>query len=74
MGRFLKECYGKLILPVLAAGAAGFFLCNKLILIEGWTGVIIKACVASAVYVLVMFSFLNRQEKEMIIGLLKRNR
>lgn len=74
MGRFLKECYGNLILPILAAGIVGFFLCNKLILIEGWIGVIIKGIIVMVLYCVAILTALTGQEKAMISGLFKRKR
>nr|WP_302111370.1 hypothetical protein [uncultured Acetatifactor sp.] len=74
MGRFLKECYGSLILPILAVGIAGFFLCNYLALPGGWIGVIIKAAIVTALYALTVFWALTGQEKAMIRGLFGRKR
>lgn len=74
MGRFLRECYGSLILPVAAVGIVGFFLCNRLIMFQGWIGVIVKSAIVMAIYVFAVSWALTGQERDMIKGLFRRKR
>ncbi len=74
MWRFLKECYGQKILPLFAAGIIGYFACSRFILLEGWSGVIIKAIVAVVIYILVMFFAMTREEKRVVTDLLRRRK
>lgn len=74
MWQFIKQCYGKMLLPLLVVGVTGYILCNKFILLEGWPGVIIKGVIVSVLYILVMYRAMNREEKGMISGFLKRGK
>lgn len=72
MIKFMRECYGRMILPMLAACAVGVILCRNFVLQEGWMGVIIKALIAAIIYTLFMFRSLNDTEKALFLGFLRR--
>lgn len=68
MVRFMKECYGRLIIPILLAGGLGYFVCS-LIPVSGWSGVFVKGVVAVAIYIICVFRTLTTEERSMVSGL-----
>lgn len=72
MWKFIKECYGKLILPIAAAVCVGYFLCDRIILINGWKGVIIKAIIVSILYLIAVSTAVTEEERKFVQGLFKR--
>lgn len=74
MWKFIKECYGKLILPILAVGCVGYFLCNRLILINGWKGVMIKAVIVSLLYLFAVLTAVTEEERKFVLGLFKKRK
>lgn len=69
---FYKECYFKLALPMIMVAIIGFLICTKVFHISGWVGLIIRAISVMILYFLVMFFFLNKQEKEMLKNVLSK--
>ena len=74
MWNFIKECYGKLILPILAVGCISYFLCNSLILINGWKGVMIKAVIVSLLYLFAVLTAVTEEERKFVLGLFKKRK
>lgn len=72
MWRFTKECYGNLLVPIVLSCLLGYFICNKIILIGGWTGVIVKGGLVIIIYIVFLFGKLTKEEKNMLEGLFKR--
>ena len=73
MRKFIRECYGKLILQMVLTTAIGYFLCNHIILISGWKGVIIKAIIVSVLYITVM-SLTAVEESRFVVEIIKKKR
>lgn len=73
MLKFIRECYGKLILPMALVAVVGYFVCSHLIVITGWKAVMIKAVIASALYLAVM-ALVAVPERRYIIDIIKRRK
>ena len=73
MRKFIRECYGKLIIQMALTTAIGYFLCNHIILISGWKGVIIKAIIVSVLYITVM-SLTAVEERRFVVEIIKKKR
>lgn len=71
MWKFLKECYGSVIIPMVFAGAAAFFICSRLITAGGWFGVVVKGAVTFILYVPAALAAMTKQEKEIVSNFLK---
>lgn len=63
---FYRECYLKLTLPMTAVAIVGYFICNHVITISSWIGIVVKGAVVLVLYFGVMFFSLNKEEKGMI--------
>lgn len=74
MWKFLKECYGRLIIPVCAVGIIGHAVCNRLIGIEGWAGVVVKGAVVGVMYIAVVALVITSEERNMILGLFRKRK
>lgn len=69
---FMKECYGKMSVPIIATIAFGLLL-NQHVMDSGWGIFLIKATIIVVVYGISLFLFaLNEEEKEKVLSLLKR--
>lgn len=68
---FFKECHIKM-LPALILSLIVGILVEKLVLIYGWIGILIKVCMISLAYSIIMWKFaMNTYEKELIIATAK---
>lgn len=69
--RFYRECYLKLLLPMIFVALIGYYICSRVIPYTNWVGVGIKGCTVLFIYTVVMSFFLTGDEKNMIKRVLK---
>lgn len=74
MWKFLKECYGSVIIPMVFAGASAFFICSRLITAGGWFGVVVKGAVSFILYVPTALAAMTKQEKQIVSSFFKGKR
>ncbi|MBR3002603.1 MAG: oligosaccharide flippase family protein [Clostridia bacterium] len=62
--KFYKACYLSYLLPYSITGLLGYWICNNIILIGGWKGLIIKAIIITVLYIImVLVLAFNKNEK-----------
>ena len=64
--KFFKECYAKLVPPMILVAIACYFITNTIISIPGWLGLLAKGAVVSILYAVTFAFFLNESERGMI--------
>lgn len=70
--RFMKECYGKMSVPIIVTVAVGFLL-NQCIMDAGWGIFLVKAGIIVLVYGISLFFFaLDKMERNKVRSLLKK--
>lgn len=74
MWKFVKQCYGRLVFPMIIVGLIGYFLCNGIILIQGWMGVIVKAILIAIIYIIVMLVAMSKEERGVILNFVRRGK
>ena len=69
---FYKKVYMPFVFPCIGSVFLGYWLCNYVITIDGWSGVFVKGIMISAIYILAIISFMfNSNERSKIIRLLR---
>ena len=64
MIKFYKLCYLPYIIPFALTIVIGYVLCNNVINISGWTGLILKALILVLLYIILVYTIaLNKTEK-----------
>lgn len=69
---FYKKVYMPFVFPCIGSVFLGYWLCNYVITIDGWSGLFVKGIMISAIYILAIISFMfNSNERSKIIRLLR---
>lgn len=69
---FFKKCYMKFIPSLALSGVLGYFISNKVINIQGWSGLIVKGIIVCALYfVCVLVIGFNKKDRNNILNFIK---
>lgn len=70
MKRFYKECYGKLLIPIIIVGFVSFLICSRINFESYWTNVIIKAMITIIIYMVIIWKVITKEERDLILKML----
>ena len=73
MRRYYKDCYGKLLIPIICVAIVCFLICSKIEFSNYWINVIVKAIITSVIYAIVIWQVITKDEKNFIFAIFQRS-